>query len=159
MRLINYNSSILINLKEAKWNSRSISIVRKVVKVSKLKKNSMSIVLSNDKHLKSLNYKWKGKNYPTNVLSFPNINNENIETAKNNYLGDIYLAFETLKKEANLGKVIFINHLSHLLIHGILHLKGYKHDNKSNQKVMQSEEIRILKLLNIINPYRCNRGV
>ena len=68
------------------------------------------------------------------------------------------MAYETLKKEANEGNILFLNHMSHLLIHGILHLKGYSHENKSEERIMQTEEIRILKILNINNPYKNQRS-
>ena len=67
------------------------------------------------------------------------------------------MAYETLKKEALDGNILFLNHMSHLLIHGILHLKGYTHENKNNERIMQIEEIRILKNLNINNPYKNQR--
>ena len=157
MRLINFNSDINITLLEPRWNSNSISMIRKILKVCNLQRYGVSIVLSNDKQIQYLNCKWKGKNKPTNVLSFPQdriISNSNYQK---NYLGDIILAYQTLKKEATFGNLSFIHHMSHLLIHGILHLKGYDHDNKINEKVMQTEEIRILKILNISNPYKSNR--
>ena len=150
MRLINFNSNIIINF-EPRWNRKSTSMARKVLNVFNLKRKGISIILSNDKHVKKLNYQWKGKNKPTNVLSFPNEEN----FLKNScYLGDIILAYETLKKEANEGNILFSSHMSHLLVHGILHLKGYSHENKSDERIMQTEEIRILKILNINNPYK-----
>tara|TARA_B100000902_G_scaffold356253_1_gene369766 strand:+ start:272 stop:658 length:387 start_codon:yes stop_codon:yes gene_type:complete len=128
-------------------------MARKVLKACNLKKKGVSIILSNDKQMQKLNYQWRGKNKPTNVLSFPN----DIENSC--YLGDIILAYETLQKEANSGKVLFTSHMSHLLIHGILHLKGYNHEQKKEEKIMQNEEIRILKTLNIGNPYKNQRLV
>ena len=154
MRLINFNSNIIINLFEPRWTRKSTSMARKVLKVCNLKRKGVSITLSNDKQVQKLNYQWKGKNKPTNVLSFPNEKN----FLKNScYLGDIILAYETLKKEANEGNILFSSHMSHLLIHGILHLKGYNHQNKSEERIMQTEEIRILKILNINNPYKNQR--
>ena len=122
-----------------------------------MQKYGISVILSNDKKVQYLNNKWKGKNKPTNVLSFPNKNVIPDSNFKTHYLGDIILGYETLKKEASYGNVLFINHMSHLLIHGILHLKGYAHNNRVNEKFMQTEEIRILKILNISNPYKSNR--
>ena len=68
------------------------------------------------------------------------------------------MAYETLKKGSVDGNILFLDHMSHLLIHGILHLKGYTHEKKSNERVMQMEEIRILKNLNINNPYKSQRS-
>ena len=157
MRLINFNSNIIINLYEPRWNRKSTSMARKVLKACNLKKRGISIVLSNDRQIQKLNYQWKGKNKPTNVLSFPNIKNFSSNLEHDSYLGDIILAYETLKKEANKGNILFYNHMSHLLIHGILHLKGYTHEKKNEERIMQTEEIRILKILNIGNPYKNQR--
>ena len=157
MRLISFNSNIIINLFEPRWTMKSTSMARKVLKVCDLNRKGISIILSNDKQIKKLNYEWKGKNNPTNVLSFPNQENFTNNMKRTLYLGDIILAYETLKKEAKEGNILFLNHMSHLLVHGILHLKGYNHDKKSDERIMQSEEIRILKILNIGNPYKNNR--
>jgi probable rRNA maturation factor len=129
-------------------------MTRKVLNVCNLRRKGISITLSNDKQVKKLNYRWKGKNKPTNVLSFPN---EESFSKNSCYLGDIILAYETLKKEANEGNILFSSHMSHLLVHGILHLKGYSHKNKSEERIMQTEEIRILKILNVNNPYKNQR--
>ncbi len=153
MRVINFNSNIVINLFEPKWTMKSTSIARKVIKACNLKRKGVSIILSNDKEVQRLNYQWRGKNKPTNVLSFPN------DVKNTSYLGDIILAYETLKKEANDGNILFSSHMSHLLIHGILHLKGYNHEKRKEEKTMQNEEIRILKTLSIGNPYKNQRLV
>tara|TARA_E500000331_G_scaffold356551_1_gene415223 strand:- start:19 stop:498 length:480 start_codon:yes stop_codon:yes gene_type:complete len=159
MRLIYFSSEIIINLQEPKWDFRSISMARKVLNICNLKHYGLSIILSNDKRVSFLNYKWKGKKKPTNVLSFPNHDSLNEKPYDNRHLGDIFLGYETLKREAALGNLLFVNHLSHLLIHGILHLKGYSHYNKINEKTMQKEEVRLLKILNVDNPYKTNRFV
>ena len=157
MRLIIFNSNIIINLFEPRWTRKSTSMARKILKVCNLRRKGVSITLSNDKQVKKLNYRWKGNNKPTNVLSFPNQEKFPNDIKNSCYLGDIILAYETLKKEANEANILFSSHMSHLLVHGILHLKGYTHENKSNERVMQTEEIRILKILNINNPYKNQR--
>ena len=133
-------------------------MARKVLKVCNLKQKGVSIVLSNNKQIQKLNYKWKGKNKPTNVLSFPNEENSANNKKSSCYLGDIILAYETLKKEAYQSKILFSSHMSHLLVHGILHLKGYTHEKKRDERIMQTEEIRILRILNIDNPYKNQRS-
>ena len=137
---------------EPRWPRNSTSATRKVIKACNLKRKGISIILSNDKEVKKFNYKWKGKDKPTNVLSFPNENKFSNEK-KSCYLGDIILSYETLKKEAHNSNILFSNHMSHLLIHGILHLKGFNHEKKNEERIMQTEEVRILKILNIRNPY------
>ena len=70
------------------------------------------------------------------------------------YLGDIIISYDTLLKEVKSKKIDFKDHLSHILIHGILHLKGYTHDKEEDTRLMQNEEKRLLKNLNIKNPYK-----
>ena len=94
------------------------------MKVTNVFKNGLAVKLSNDKELKFLNKKWKGKNKPTNILSF--VNNFIDFSFDNNmiYLGDIIISYETILKEIKYKKIGFQSHLSIILIHGILHLKG-----------------------------------
>ena len=87
-------------------------------------------------------------------MSFPNYEKKLVYSEKKIYLGDIILAYETLKKETKARKINLQKHLSHILIHGILHLKGYTHEHVCDTRIMQNEEIRILKNLNIKNPYK-----
>ena len=149
-----FNSNIYIYQKEVKWKAAEINTVRKVLKVTKTQRNGLTIRLSNDKDVKVFNLKWKGINKPTNILSF--LNNDQVFSYKNDmlYLGDIIIAYETLLKEVKIRKIDFQDHLSHILIHGILHLKGYTHDKEKDTRIMQNEEKRLLKNLNIKNPYK-----
>ena len=149
-----FNSNINIFQQEARWKEKEINTVRQVLKVSNLKKNGLTIQLSNNKNIKHYNFKWKGINKPTNVLSFSYSHKE--FPFENNvlYLGDIIIAYETLLEEKKKKKIDLQAHLSHILLHGILHLKGYTHERVEGTKKMQNEEKRILKNLNIKNPYK-----
>jgi len=149
-----FNSNIYIHQKEAKWQVAEINTVRKVIKATKIQRNGLTIRLSNDKDVKVFNFKWKGINKPTNILSF--LNNDQAFSFENNitYLGDIVISYDTLLKEVKIRKIDFQDHLSHILIHGILHLKGYTHDKEEDTRIMQNEEKRLLKNLNIKNPYK-----
>ena len=149
-----FNTNIYIYQKEAKWKTTEINTVRKVLKATKTQRNGLTIMLSNDKYVKALNLKWKGINKATNILSF--LNNDQIFSFKNNmiYLGDIIISYDTLLEEVKIRKIDFQDHLSHILIHGILHLKGYTHDKEEDTRIMQNEEKRLLKNLNIKNPYK-----
>ena len=102
----------------------------------------------------SFNLKWKGINKPTNILSF--LNDDKVFSFEDNmiYLGDIIISYETISKEVKNKKINFQDHLSHILIHGILHLKGYTHEKEEDTRSMQNEEKRLLKNLNIKNPYK-----
>ena len=148
-----FNSNIHIFQKEAKWRVADISTIRKVLKTTKIQRNGLTIRLSNDKDIKDFNLKWKGINKPTNILSF--LNNDTLFSFESNmiYLGDIIVSYDTILKEVKSKKIDFQNHLSHILIHGILHLKGYTHDKEEDARLMQNEEKRLLKNLNIKNPY------
>ena len=149
-----FNSNIYIFQKEARWKVAEINTVRKVLKATKIYKNGLAIRLSNDKDVKKFNFKWKGRNKPTNILSF--MNSDKVFSFGNNmiYLGDIIISYDTLLKEVKKRKIDFQAHLSHILIHGILHLKGYTHDKEEDARLMQNEEKRLLKNLNIKNPYK-----
>ena len=149
-----FNSNIYIYQKEAKWKADEINTIRKVIKATNTQRNGLTIRLSNDKEVKAFNLKWKGINKSTNILSF--LNNDKIFSFENNmiYLGDIIISYDTLLKEVKIKKIDFQDHLSHILIHGILHLKGYTHDKEEDSRLMQNEEKRLLKNLNIKNPYK-----
>jgi len=149
-----FNSNIYIYQKEAKWKADEINAIRKVIKTTNTQRNGLTIRLSNDKEVKAFNLKWKGINKSTNILSF--LNNDKVFSFENNmiYLGDIIISYDTLLKEVKSKKIDFKDHLSHILIHGILHLKGYTHDKEEDTRLMQNEEKRLLKNLNIKNPYK-----
>ena len=149
-----FNSNIYIYQKEAKWKTAEINTVRKVLKAAKAQRDKLTIRLSNDKEVKAFNLKWKGIDESTNILSF--LNNDQVFYSENNkvYLGDIIISYDTLIKEVKVRKIDFQDHLSHILIHGILHLKGYTHDKEKDTRIMQNEEKRLLKNLNIKNPYK-----
>ena len=149
-----FNSNIYIYQKEAKWKADEINTIRKVIKATNTQRNGLTIRLSNDKDVKAFNLKWKGINKPTNILSF--LNDDKVFSFENNmiYLGDIIISYDTLLKEVKSKKIDFKDHLSHILIHGILHLKGYTHEKEEDTRLMQNEEKRLLKNLNIKNPYK-----
>lgn len=106
----------------------------------------ISVLLTNDKEVHALNKKFRKKDKPTNVLSFPN--------GDNGYLGDIAMSLDTLEREAKEENKPLENHFTHLLIHGVLHLMGYDHETDEEQEEMESLEIKILKKLDIPNPYK-----
>ena len=153
MKSFIFNSNIYIYQREARWKITDITTIRNVLRVTKVRANGLAIRLSNDKEIKAFNLKWKGINKPTNILSF--INNDKV-FLKNNliYLGDIIISYDTLLNEVKNKKIDLQDHLSHILIHGILHLKGYTHDYEEDTRLMQNEEKRLLKNLNIKNPYK-----
>jgi probable rRNA maturation factor len=111
----------------------------------------LSILLSDDNHIRSVNQEWRGIDKPTNVLSFPSVGREKI--ASTPFLGDIIIAFETVKREAEVENKAFADHFTHLVIHGFLHLLGYDHENDTDAEIMESLETELLAELNIPDPY------
>jgi probable rRNA maturation factor len=104
----------------------------------------VSIVLTDDQALKQLNRQFRGKNRPTNVLSFPDA----IEP-----LGGIAVAYQTVLREAVDQNKKFVNHAKHMILHGFLHLLGHDHVIKKEARLMEGIEIAILRDLGIPNPY------
>lgn len=115
-------------------------------------KTEISLVFTDDEDIRGINAEWRGQDKPTNVLSFPAFPLQP-GGKPGPMLGDIILAEETLRREAlDLGKS-FDDHLTHLLVHGFLHLFGYDHMTDEEATVMESLEIRILAELGLDNPY------
>lgn len=110
----------------------------------------LSIYFSGEKKIIKLNKSYRNTNKPTNVLSFPHLTNN---SKKEIFLGDIIFSSETIANEANKENKRIENHLTHLFIHSVLHLLGYDHQTNEKALVMENIEIKILKNLNIDNPY------
>jgi probable rRNA maturation factor len=118
----------------------------------------ISIKLSDNVEVQSLNKAYRGKDKPTNVLSFPQIQPDLLETLANTddgevLLGDIVLAYETCRDEAAGKSISISDHVSHLIVHGSLHLLGYDHENEVDAGIMEQCEINALATLGIANPY------
>lgn len=98
-----------------------------------------------------LNKRWRGKSGPTNVLSFSFDSGDDIAPV---FLGDIVICAPVVAREAIEQSKPCSNHWAHMVVHGILHLLGYDHDNDSDAEVMEQEERRILISLGIPDPYQ-----
>jgi probable rRNA maturation factor len=114
------------------------------------------VVLADDALLQSLNRTYRGKDAPTNVLSFP------FEGApgavRPRQLGDVVLAVETIRNEAREQGVAPIHHLQHLVVHGLLHLLGFDHATEAQAEVMERLEAQILAALGVPDPYAAAEG-
>ena len=119
---------------------------------------SVNACLSNDEDVHRLNKEFRGKDMPTNVLSFANIDDDefwdNLNDDGVHELGDIILSFETLYKEANEKAISLYAHYCHLLVHGFLHLLGFDHIEDDEAEEMENLEIEILSQFSIDNPYQ-----
>jgi probable rRNA maturation factor len=120
----------------------------------------LSVLLTDDSELRALNLEWRGKDAPTNVLSFPATVTAAGTTPRPEFpgtpleLGDIALAFETCAREATAQAKPLAAHVAHLVVHGVLHLLGYDHERDDEAEIMEALEIRILAGLDIADPYQ-----
>lgn len=114
--------------------------------------SELSVVFTDDAAIQALNAEWRGKDKPTNVLSFPAF-----PTTRGGQLppmlGDIVLAAETVAREAAEENKPVENHVSHLVIHGLLHLLGYDHETDDEAEEMEAVERAALARLAIPDPY------
>ncbi|MFL6751663.1 MAG: rRNA maturation RNase YbeY [Sphingomicrobium sp.] len=118
----------------------------------------LSIRLSTDAEVRQLNSEWRGKDKPTNVLSFPLAEGYELEAAADGdarelMLGDVVLAHGVCAAEAADKSVSFEDHAAHLMVHGTLHLLGYDHQDDASAADMEAREARALARLGIANPY------
>ena len=142
-------SGITLVVEDAKWRShRGLQARLKAAadaarKTAKLR-GDFTILLAANKKLRALNRDFRGKDKPTNVLSFP---------GADGYAGDIALAYGVTRAEAAAAKKAFADHAAHLVVHGVLHLAGYDHERLKDAKIMEPLEVKILKRLGIADPY------
>jgi probable rRNA maturation factor len=116
----------------------------------------VSLVLADDTTVQGLNRDWRGKDQPTNVLSFAALDDEDAPVVEGAplLLGDVILAFETCAREAEEQGKTLPNHLSHLVVHGVLHLLGYDHEeDEAEAEEMERLEAAILARFGIADPY------
>jgi probable rRNA maturation factor len=114
--------------------------------------SELGVIFTDDAHIRDLNAGWRGKDKATNVLSFPAFP-ETKSGPLPPLLGDIVLAAETVAGEAALEDKPFENHISHLVVHGLLHLLGYDHETDAEAEEMEALERRVLARLAIPDPY------
>lgn len=118
----------------------------------------VSVRLSDDEEVQRLNRDYRGKDKPTNILSFPMLEPDQVAStlARDDMdllLGDMALACETTTREAEEKGISLAAHVSHLLVHGTLHLLGHDHQDDATADAMEALETRILAGLGISNPY------
>lgn len=109
------------------------------------------VMLSDDAGVQELNRDWRGKDKPTNVLSFPAAEGDELATSP--LLGDVVVAYETLAREAAEEGKPFEHHFSHLVVHGTLHVLGFDHMTDAEADMMENLEREVLETLGIPDPY------
>jgi probable rRNA maturation factor len=110
------------------------------------------IVLADDALVQSLNRSYRGKDAPTNVLSFP-FQGGPPGAMRSRHMGDVVLAAETILNEASEQGIAPVQHLQHLVVHGLLHLLGFDHDTAAQAEAMERLEVQILATLGVSDPY------
>ena len=117
----------------------------------------ISVRLTGDHNVRALNAQWRGKDKPTNVLSFPLAEHADLLDANiaipELLLGDIILAYGVCAAEAADKAVPVVDHAVHLVVHGTLHLLGYDHHDEAGADDMEAREVRALARIGIANPY------
>ena len=158
---------VLVDSKHWKNAAAAKDVVRRALKQAatalSTKTAELAIVLTDDAAMRRLNRIWRGIDAPTNVLSFATKNSgDQLDEQSGgqfvgNHLGDILLAYETVKREAHRDGKAFDHHLAHLVVHGFLHLLGYDHGNDAQARRMETTERAILRDLAVPDPYRATR--
>ncbi len=167
------NVAVSLSIEDPVWRDADLEIpledfieahVRTVlytIEIPVLEKAEMvdvSVVLMNDAMIQSINHEYRGKNKPTNVLSFPQLTVEEIKSRDLNIneflpLGDILISYETIVQEAKEQEKDFDAHFAHMIIHGMLHLLGYDHLEDDEAEEMEHVETLIMTGLGYKAPY------
>jgi probable rRNA maturation factor len=114
----------------------------------------IDVTLADDAEQRRLNSTYRGKDMPTNVLAFPQGKPDSPRSDAPVLLGDVVLAFATVRREAAEQHKPLANHLRHLVVHGVLHLLGFDHEKAAEAAAMEAREIKILAGLGVPDPYR-----
>jgi probable rRNA maturation factor len=143
--------NVALVIEDAKWRGRRriAARLRKAAEAALAhegaKDAALTLLLAGDEKLRALNRAFRGKDRPTNVLSFP--------AGAPDYLGDIALAYGVTAKEAREQRTSFADHAAHLVVHGVLHLLGYDHQTGRDARMMEPLEAKILAGLGVRDPY------
>lgn len=125
------------------WKSETAGVAADAAEVS--------VALADDAMMCNLNRQYRGKDSPTNVLAFPA--GDGGAAGRPRLLGDIVLGFETVRRESAERAKPLSDHVSHLVVHGMLHLLGQDHDTDQQAAVMEARETAILAGLGVTDPY------
>ena len=138
---------VYVDVHDKRWDKHKIDFekIANMVVGAKYKNAEVSIVLVDDAEIHEINKTYRNVDRPTNVLSF--------ELGDDVLLGDIYISYDTVMREAKDEKISFHDHVAHMVVHGMFHLLGYDHLNDQEAMLMEMKEIKVLKKMGIKNPY------
>ena len=149
------NGALAVSIDDPRWRKRvrgADALVRRAARAAldgAPRAGEIRYALADDAFLRELNHDFRGKDKPTNVLSFP----DDAPGA----LGDVALAFETCAAEARAQGKTLDAHLAHLIVHGTLHLLGWDHETVPEALAMEARERRALRRLRVPDPYRARK--
>jgi probable rRNA maturation factor len=149
------NAALAVSIDDPRWRRhvrRPEAVVRRAARAAldgAARTGEIRYALAGDSFLRELNRDFRGKDKPTNVLSFPD--------PAPGALGDVALAFETCSAEARAQGKPLDAHLAHLVVHGTLHLLGWDHETVSEALAMEARERRTLRRLRLADPYRARK--
>ena len=138
----------------------AVKAVFQIASIAIERETEVSVCLSTDEKVRVLNRIHRNKDQPTNVLAFPAFNSEDLDWLPAEApvcLGDIIIAFETATVEAEAEAKNFKDHLSHLVVHGMLHLLGHDHETEDKARIMEGLEVDALAQLGVGNPYSSDK--
>ena len=162
---------IAVNIEDVRWAALSIETLAEQVCGDTLRhlqidpqSFEVSVLACDDARIASLNADFRGKPVPTNVLSWPSEDRANPgktpvkpgfdPNGMPEELGDIAISYDTCDAEARRADKPILDHVTHLLIHGVLHLLGYDHISDQDAAIMEALEVEVLGKMGITNPYR-----
>lgn len=131
---------------------RAIATALDIAQVKLKSGVEVSVLYCGDSFMQDLNKQWRGKDQPTNVLSFPAASGKALQRSPT--LGDIIVSCDTVVREAKAENKTFADHLAHMLVHGSLHLVGFDHEDDEEAEDMEAHERLALAKLGIADPYR-----
>ena len=145
-----------ISIEDREW--RAVRNLRKFARTAVLAvlpddDVAIGLLFTSDARIAEMNGQWRGKPKPTNVLSFLVSAATPVPAGEPRPLGDIALAYGVISREAQEQKKPLSHHITHLIVHGVLHLLGYDHENDDEAGAMEAREIMILAELGMENPY------
>lgn len=146
-------------VESTQWKADAETTVRRALTEAAIaiganfKDRVLAVLLTDDVAIRRLNAQWRNVDKPTNVLSFPPSSGVGQQAGVVKSLGDIAIAYQTTAREAREEGKLLADHLSHLAVHGFLHLLGYDHESDSEAETMEQLERVILARLGVADPY------